>query len=139
MVFFSSHQASHRLPVKLLRILIGLVAIALIVLTLYHVPYDILREERFRLYGEAATNGMVISIRTVAVKAHDERFAIDYKYIDQDGFRREASAAVPYTVWRGVCPGDRIEVFYALSRPGLSRVRGEIEPAFQVWLRDALN
>lgn len=138
MVYFSPQKHRTRNQ-KVMRFLIGAAAVALIVIVLAQVPYGILREERFRLYGETRTTGVVMQIRTSSEAPDDQKFLIDYKYLDQDGHVRYATAALPQELWMRFKPGHRLDVLYVRSHPDLSRVGGEIEPRFQVWLRSVLQ
>ncbi len=124
---------------RLARIFIGIVIVTCIVCALSHVPYDVLRVERYRLFGEIRTTGRVTAVHTETSAGDGVRFFIDYKYIDSDGLVRTASARLEQAQWRRFRPGGRLVVLYARSRPGLARVPGEVEPAFQRWLRRMLN
>lgn len=124
---------------KSLRILAGCAAIGLIVWLLSLVPYDILREERFRLFGEKHTSGVVLALETNDSAAPENRFVIRYKFVDQDGYARTATAPLPEDIWSLYRPGNRIDVFYPSAKPELSRVPDEVEPPFQVWLRSVLD
>ncbi|QJB58329.1 hypothetical protein HFN16_01575 [Pseudodesulfovibrio sp. zrk46] len=136
MVYFANKRRSPAQSV--LRKVIGATAIAAIILLLWQVPYDILREERLRLFGETRTTGIVLESGTAADNG-ERLFLIKYKYIDNDGFARTALAPLPKQLWEQRQPGQRIEVFYVNGKADLSRVAGEQEPAFQLWLRDVLN
>lgn len=138
MVYFSGN--THRsLFERVVRKLLGLAAVALIVFVLWGLPYDILREERYRLYGETRTTGLVTEVGT-AVGSDDVReYFIDYKYIDHDGFARESQAELPKKIWDRFQPGSRVEVLYVSGRPALVRIPGEIEHPFQTWLRNTLD
>jgi len=138
MVYFSNRHS--RTPAqKGIRILLGITVVTLIIYTLSQVPYDILREERFRLFGEEYTTGIVTDLRTQTNGDRDSQFIINYKYIDQDGFARQAEASLPREIWSKYHPSSRIRVMYARTKPGLSRIKGEIEPKFQIWLRNLLD
>lgn len=139
MVFLTGRNTERSPREKWLRRVIGLLAVTAIAFALYQIPYDILREERLRLYGETHTMGLVTEVRSNAIDPADSRFVIRYKYVDRDGFAREADAPVPKEVWQQLSPGDRVEVLYVNSRPQLSRIPDEIEPAFQTTLRSLLN
>lgn len=134
MVYFSSAHSRYTRTQRIYRVCIGALAIALIVYLLSLIPYDILREERFRLYGEAKTTGVVLE-----TSGGGDSYQLAYKFVDQDGFARTVVAPVPKDIWQRYHPGNRIYVFYPRSQPGLSRIEGEIEPPFQVWLRNVLN
>lgn len=138
MVYFSGNRANRNPAQRAGRFLIGLACVSLIIYALWQIPYDILREERLRLYGETRTTGLVTEVHTTAAEA-GRTYSIRYKYIDQDGFARETSAFLPVDIWERYGPGSRIEVLYVNANPGFARVRGELEPAFQRWLRSMLD
>lgn len=139
MVYLSSSPI-RRTPVqKFMRIFFGACAVALIIFAFSQIPYDILREERFRLFGEVRTTGMVTETLTDNVPQEPPRFIVRYKYVDQDGQARHATALLPQPLWARYHPGSRIAVLYARPQPDLSRVPHEIEPAFQLWLRNLLH
>jgi hypothetical protein len=139
MVILSGTRPKRTPTQRIIRFLIGVTAIACIIFSLSLVPYDILRAERFRLFGETMTTGIVTSVSTKAGTEDGSRFFIEYKYVDSDGLARHASARLPQQDWQRLRPGTRIEVLFARQRPGLSRVRHEIEPPFQQWLRRMLH
>lgn len=122
-----------------MRYLFGIAMIALIIYGLSLIPYEILREERFRLFGEASAVGVVTEVMIRETAEQEKRFVVTYSYVDQDGLPREASAPLPEKVWKSFHKGSRVRVTYALSHPGLSRIKDEIEPPFQLWLRNAIN
>jgi len=137
---FLSGNGVRRTPLKrVLRGLTGCLAVAFIVYALSMVPYDILRAERFRIYGETFTVGVVTALRTEAAASDGSRFFVDYKYVDTDGLVRTATARLPHDQWERYRPGQRIDVLYARQRPAISRTPGEIEPRFQLWLRAMLR
>lgn len=139
MVFLSGNYPKRSPMQRLMRRLFGVIAIALIIFLLSEIPYDILREERFRLFGEMRTTGIVLAVHSDGAAAPGKTYSIDYKYIDQDGYAHETSAPLARNVWETYHPGSRLEVIYVRSRPDLTRVKGEVEPAFQVWLRNVLE
>jgi len=125
---------------KLLRIVVAVVALAGVFFALYSVPYGVLREERVRMFGERRTSGLVLETFTdTGADDPSDRYGIEYKYVDPDGYAHTSFAKLPLDAWRHYRPGSPIPVFYAASRPELSRVAGEIEPEFQLWLREKLN
>lgn len=125
---------------KRLRVLLGLAAVALIAWGLSSLPYDILRAERSRLFGEEITSGLVLKVRTDVDPGHPEAsLVIEYKYADPDGYARRAEARMPDSEWSRYRPGAVITVLLVRGRPDMARVPGEVEPAFQVWLRDLMN
>lgn len=140
MVFMSGTRPKRTPMQKLLRFAMGIISIATIIWGLYLIPYNILREERFRLFGEERTSGLVISVYTDEM-AQDlgSRFVIEYKYVDMDGFARTTTAPLPRAIWQKYRPGSRIKVFYPHTQPNLARVPNEIEPRFQIWLRNRLQ
>lgn len=139
MVFITSSHPKRTPAQKAARVVIGAMAVMLIVYLLSLVPYDILREERHRLYGESRTTGVVTVVRSDGDPSDGSRFVAEYKYIDEDGYARQAVAPLPQAVWEKLQPGSRIVVMFVRARPHVVRVQGEIEPRFQVWLRGVLN
>lgn len=139
MVILSGNRVRRTPSQRLLRMVIGIAAVALIAYALSMVPYDVLRAERFRMYGERLTTGMVTAVRTEAGTRDGARFFVDYKYVDPDGLVRNGTARLPHQTWQRYRPGARIEVIYARQRPDLSRTRQEMEPSFQLWLRRMLR
>jgi len=140
MVYLSGstpHRSSLR---RLTRILIGIAAVSLIVWGLASIPYDILRAERSRLFGEEVTSGLVLKLRTDEAPDHPHaRVVIEYTYVDPDGFARRAEARLPDSQWRQYRPGKVIKILLVRGRPDISRIPGEVEPAFQVWLRNLMD
>lgn len=140
MVYLSGSRKKRTPMQKIIRKVVGVFVVSAIVWCLYSVPYDVLREERLRLFGEEHTSGLVLSVHAdTNARNPDDRYLIEYKYVDPDGYAHTAYAALPFKVWQKFQAGSRIEVFYALSKPALARVPGEIEPPFQKWLRETLN
>ncbi len=139
MVFITSVYPKRTRAQKMIRLCGGTVVVALILYLFSLVPYDILREERHRMYGEVRTTGIVTEVRTDGDPADGSRFVMGYKYIDEDGFARQADALLPRDVWEKMQPGSLVHVFFVRARPHLARIEGEIEPGFQVWLRGMLR
>ncbi|BCS90112.1 DUF3592 domain-containing protein [Pseudodesulfovibrio sediminis] len=140
MVYLSSSPIKRTRAQKILRLIVGVIAVSLILWALYSIPYDILREERARLYGEIVTSGQVLEVRTDVTPRYPEaRLVIRYTYVDPDGFARFAEARIPDSQWQKFQPGAVIEVIYGRTQPALVRVPGEVEPRFQVWLRELIN
>ncbi|WP_285906300.1 DUF3592 domain-containing protein [Pseudodesulfovibrio pelocollis] len=139
MTFLSGNRVRRTPAMRVLRGVVGCAAVALIIYALSMVPYDILRAERFRIYGESFTTGVVTAVRAEAATSEGSRFFVDYKYVDADGLVRNATARLPHEEWERYRPGERIEVLYASQRPAVSRTPGEIEPRFQLWLRAMLR
>lgn len=137
MVYLSSQHPKRSLAQQLGRIVLGAMVCTLIVFILWQIPYDILREERQRMYGETLTTGQVLEVGADASTGYP--FMIIYQYVDSDGIVREAAASLPREAWERYRPGSLIEVLYIRSRPDIVRVTGEIEPHFQLWLRRVLE
>ncbi|CCH48635.1 DUF3592 domain-containing protein [Pseudodesulfovibrio piezophilus] len=135
-----SGNIPHRTPLERFgRKLFGLAAITLIIVALWNIPYNILREERFRLFGESMTTGVVTEIRSEQATSGERLNFIEYKYVDNDGLARWGSARLPEATWKRFRPGSLLQVLYAKSRPDLARIQGEMEPPFQIWLRNLLR
>lgn len=140
MVFMSTHTSRRSPLYKAMRFMLGVVAVAAIVWGLSCVPYDILREERFRLMGETQTSGVVLAMYTNnTASSPDTRFVIKYKFVDPDGYARTILAPLPQNIWELCTPGSQVNVFYPSSKPEFARIPGEVEPAFQAWLRSVLD
>jgi hypothetical protein len=139
MVYFSGSRPKRSPGVRLARILIGILAVAAIVYALSALPYDVLRMERHRLFGEVRTIGRVTALRTDSLPQQGLHYFVDYKYVDSDGLARRGTARVPRALWIQFGTGDRLNVLFARSRPGLSRIPGEVETPFQQWLRRMLD
>jgi len=123
---------------RLSRLVFGCLAIGLVVWLLAQVPYEVLREERLRLFGEVRTTGMVEALRSESVPGEGMRFFVAYKYVDQDGLLQRSESRIEPGVWRRFSPGDKLHVLYVRTRPDLSRVGGQIDQPFQMWLRGVL-
>lgn len=130
-----------RTPMQVfLRRTLGCIAIGAIVWALYSIPYDILRQERARAFGENRTTGLVLTVeKNDANQNSDNRYFITYKYIDPDAYAHVAAAPLPYDIWKKFAPGDRVIVFYAKNKPTLARISGQIHPPFQNWLIHILH
>lgn len=140
MVYLSSTPIKRTPLQRSLRLLLGVVAVALIVWGLAAVPYEVLREERYRLFGEELTSGLVLEVRTDESGEHPgARLLVQYKYVDSDGYAHRAAARIPDALWQQYQPGAVVRVLLAHGMPEISRIPDEVEPAFQVWLRDLMN
>ncbi len=125
---------------RFVRYFFGIIIIGCLVWAFYSIPYDILREERARLYGEELTSGLVLAVSSDETGGMpDARLIVEYKYVDPDGFARIASARLPNSLWQKYRPGKTVKVIYVRTRPDLARVPGEVEPRFQVWLRELMD
>jgi len=127
------------LPIRILRVFIGLAFIAGFAWLLSQIPYGIFREERARAMGERMVHAEVFSKRTIPDEDGDLH-VISYRYHDSDGIERIGVANMPASLWKRLQKGSRVPVYYARSKPELSRVKYMIEPEFQkklrIWLRD---
>ncbi|XXJ19015.1 hypothetical protein ACR42D_05555 [Desulfovibrio caledoniensis] len=140
MVYLSGSNPRRTPLRRLARALAGLAAVSLIVWGLASIPYDILRAERSRLFGEEITSGLVLKLRTDEDPEHPHaRVVIEYTYVDPDGYARRAEARLPDSLWRQYRPGKVVKVLLVKGRPDISRIPDEVEPAFQVWLRNLMN
>lgn len=139
MVFMSGNTPKRTPRQQALRYLVGTVTVAAIIYALSLIPYDILREERFRVFGEASVIGVVTDTVIHGATNGRPQHLIRYTYVDQDGIPRKATAELPQTVWNKYRKGSRIRVIYARSHPSLARVEHEIEPPFQLWLRNIID
>ena len=95
MVYLSGSRPKRSPGVRVARIIIGILAVAAIVYGLSSLPYDVLRMERHRLFGEMRTIGRVTALRTDVVPQEGLRHFIDYKYIDGDGLARQGTGQGP--------------------------------------------
>lgn len=138
MVFLSGNHSQRTPAQKAMRYGIGTATCLCIIFILWQIPYDILREERYRLYGETRTTGLVLEVGADS-SGDGYPFMLRYKYVDADGLARESTAPLPREEWEMYRPGNRIEVFFINARPNIVRVQGEIEPPFQLWLRNFLQ
>jgi len=140
MVYLSSSPVKRTPTQKILRFLTGSVVVSLIIWGLYAIPYDILREERARLYGENMTSGLILDVLTdPSPEFPGAKLIIKYKYVDPDGFARFAEARLPDNLWQKYRPGSTIKVIYGKTQPALVRVQDEVEPRFQIWLRELMQ
>jgi len=136
----SGTHAKRTAAYRRMRIIVGTVVVSCLVWAFASLPYDILRAERARLYGEEATTGVVLAAhRDPSPGSPEARLVVEYKYIDPDGFARTASARVDAAEWAKYRPGRPIKVIFVRNRPDIVRLPGEVEPAFQVWLRNLMN
>ncbi|NDV20705.1 hypothetical protein GO013_14940 [Pseudodesulfovibrio sp. JC047] len=139
-MIYVSHFKKRTPQQRLFRCVLGTVIIGCLVWAFYSIPYDILREERARLFGEELTSGLVLAVSSDnAVDMPDTRLLVEYKYVDPDGFARVTTARLPNSLWTRYRPGSTIQVIFVRTRPDLVRVPDEVEPAFQVWLRELMN
>lgn len=126
------------MPIRLLRYAVGLAFIAGFVWLLSLVPYDIFREEKARAMGERMVYATVFNKKTVPDE-NGPLLVISYRYFDSDGIERIGVANMPEGLWKRIRKGSKVPVFYARSKPELSRVKYMVEPKFQKTLRGWLN
>ena len=126
---------------RISRWIIGLGFAAGFVWLLTQIPYAIIRQERFRMFGETRTMGLVLAKKELpeGFRGARTRWLVGYQYLDKDGFLRQGTAFVPEPEWRALSQGDRVPVWFPDTKPALSRMEGEVEPAFQLWLRHMLE
>lgn len=100
---------------------------------LYIIPYQEIRIERIRAFGESKTIGTVLEKISAN---HDElqssndlktEHFIRYQFIDPLGRPQEKIASIPDRQWQNLSTGDSIIVYYAKAAPRISRVKNENE------------
>lgn len=107
--------------------------IALIVLiSLFFIPYEEIRIERIRAFGESMAVGTVVgkkimNIDTMRIGDKIGNHVLTYRFIDPSGLARERSACVEIAFWNRVVPGDSVVVHFAKAEPGISRLQHELE------------
>lgn len=140
MIVMSGTHAKRTAARRPMRLVAGTIIVACLVWAFVSLPYDVLREERARLYGEEATTGVVLAVRSDADPGFPNAgLIVEYKYIDPDGFARTASARMENSNWPRFRPGHPVKVIYVRNRPNIVRLPGEVEPPFQLWLRALMN
>ncbi len=105
---------------------------------LTQIPYDIIRQERIRAFGEEPTQALVVS-KSASLGLEGELHQIIYRYVGPEGLNRQREAIFDAHFWQSVRPGNSITIYYALGEPNLSRAHLEIEDPFRVWLRNAVR
>ncbi|WP_147822127.1 DUF3592 domain-containing protein [Salidesulfovibrio onnuriiensis] len=126
------------LPVRLFRYALGLAFTAGFVWLLTQIPYDIFRQERARAMGERLVHATVFEKKAVPDQ-DGTLLVISYRYYDLSGVEYIGVANMPEVLWKRLQKGSKVPVYYARSKPQLSRVRYMIEPEFQKRLRDWLR
>ena len=108
---------------------------------LTQVPYTALREERLRAFGETRTEGEVLELAARPSAGTDSApvCLVEYRFIDGFGRSLVRVAPVRREVWDRLRPGDSITVWYATGLPPVSRVEGQLEPAWRARLRRWLS
>lgn len=141
MVYMSGTDGAKRTRAqKIIRFVVGTVVVSCLIWAFASIPFDILREERARLYGEEVTTGVVLKVRSdESSEFPGAKLIVEYKYVDPDGFARIAEARMYDSEWQKYRPGRTIKIIFVRTRPEMSRIPGEVEPVFQVWLRDLMN
>ena len=126
---------------KARRWVVGLIVIGLFLWALTQIPYGIIRQERFRIFGETRTTGVVLAKKILpeGMPRARTRWLVAYKYRDKDGFVRSGTAFFHEAQWQKLERGSMIVVWYPDTQPSLARTEGEVEPPFQKWLREALD
>ncbi|MGE4554426.1 MAG: DUF3592 domain-containing protein [Desulfovibrionaceae bacterium] len=109
----------------------------LVLLTL--IPYDVVRQERLRAFGEIETRGRVEE-RYQAVDQDGRTLCmLAYAWKDREGRVHLRDAAFGRDWWAALRVGDPITVHYARAQPDLARAQGELEGAFARRLREFLS
>ncbi|MEF2144906.1 MAG: hypothetical protein V3573_05630 [Desulfovibrionaceae bacterium] len=121
-----------------LRQLTLLILTAFLVWLFTQIPYDILREERFRAMGE---NRITVWIVDKKMDTTDglTRKLLFYRYKDADGITRQSVVSADESTWNATRIGTPLAGFAAKVAPGLSRIIGQEEEPFRLWLRNALG
>ncbi|SMF06560.1 hypothetical protein [Desulfovibrio gilichinskyi] len=117
-------------PVKKNLLIVGAF---LFLCALYAIPYQEIRIERIRAFGESETVGTVIE--KISVNHHELQSSADpkvehfirYQFIDPLGQTQEKIAGIPDRQWQALSGGDSIIVYYAKAAPRISRVKNEKE------------
>ncbi len=105
---------------------------------LTQIPYDIIRQERIRAFGEEPAQALVVS-KSASLEPEGNKHQIIYRYIGPEGLSRQRKAEFDAPFWQSVRPGDSITVYYARGEPNLSRAHFEVEDSFRVWLRQTVR
>ncbi|WP_319761553.1 hypothetical protein [Maridesulfovibrio sp.] len=113
---------------------IALSAALFVIVGYFFIPYQEIRLERIRAFGENKAIGIVIEknsrIGEYNFKKGDKNSqTIRYRFIDPSGLPRERTATVEQSFWRRISQGDSVVVYYAKAAPGVSRVEHEVENA----------
>lgn len=113
--------------------IIFLIAVVLLVSLLF-IPYEEIRAERIRAFGENKAIGIVIdkSVRKEEQNKTNQllqQYIVRYSFIDPSGLPRERAAIVEKAFWGKIILGDNIIVHYAKAQPGVSRLEHENESA----------
>ncbi|WP_291326633.1 hypothetical protein [Desulfovibrio sp. UCD-KL4C] len=125
-IFYISNYS----PIKRNLLLVGAF---LFLCALYIIPYQEIRIERIRAFGENEAVGTVLE--KIYHKPHannhlDEQQIeqlIRYKFIDPLGQPHERTASVSEMEWKKLSSGDNIIVYYAKAAPRISRIKNEKE------------
>lgn len=118
---------------------IGLVGLTLYLL--YTVPYQMLRQERVRAFGEVETTGVAIVLEkgNTTTKYETPWYTVTYKYVDGSGYTRTAKSVIKGNAWHRLQPGSKFKLWYAKQKPDLVRVEHQIESDMQIWIRKWLR
>jgi len=119
-------------PIKKNLLLVGAF---LFLCALYIIPYQEIRIERIRSFGENEAVGTVLE--KIYKKPHANNPSNDqlteqlirYRFIDTLGQPQERIASVSEMEWKKLSPGDNIIVYYAKAAPRISRIKNEKESA----------
>ncbi|WP_320169102.1 hypothetical protein [Maridesulfovibrio sp.] len=103
-----------------------------VLLALFLVPYDDIRTERIRAFGEKSAVGTVIGKQRHAENSGSPGssitdYLIRYRFVDPSGLPRNREARVDEDFWKEIVPGDSVVVHFAKAAPRVSRVEHEVE------------
>lgn len=99
---------------------------------LWSIPYQDIRVERVRAFGEAKAVGTVTNKSFSAVNS--KVYYLTYSFVGPQGFSRTRTAEVTEKLWKSYHNGDYIEVIYAKAAPEIARIKGEVEGDFITFL-----
>ena len=133
------HQRPRRPLRSFLAKALLILATAGVIWGLASLPYDILRVERIRAFGEQETRGVVLSVAGAEDQDGRPVVLVEYEYRDGDGVFRQARALFSPEHSPIPKPGDDVSVFYARGNPNIVRLEGQIEPWLQEHLRKFLS
>ncbi|WP_419780534.1 hypothetical protein [Maridesulfovibrio sp.] len=113
---------------------IAMLAALMVIAGYFFIPYQEIRLERIRAFGEKKVIGIVIEKKSRrgehnSKQDHIERQTVKYRFVDNSGLPRERTATVKNNFWRRISRGDSVIVYYAKAAPEVSRIEHEKENA----------
>ncbi|WP_320009220.1 hypothetical protein [Maridesulfovibrio sp.] len=113
---------------------IAFCAALLVIAGYFFIPYQEIRLERIRAFGENKVIGIVIEKNSRIGEYNykqekTKRYTVTYRFIDSSGIPRERTAVVKNNFWRRILRGDSVIVYYAKAAPEVSRIEHEKENA----------